>query len=167
MTDHLDDGLRTPSRRTFLKATGAAALGAPAIASAADKAGTKNVIIGEGDHRYEAIHGWGELPGPHPLGRDARRDVDADGLIYIKHRSSAPEPVDAIVVFDPEGKFVRSFGKEYHGGGHGIDIRKEGGEEFLYLSDVKNGIVAKTSLKGEVVWSKGRPKEPASTRTRR
>ena len=73
MTDHLDDGLRNPSRRTFLKATGAAALGAPAIASAADKAGTKNAIIGEGEHRYEAIHDWGELPGPHQVGRDARR----------------------------------------------------------------------------------------------
>jgi hypothetical protein len=29
---------------------------------------------------------------------------------------------------------VRSFGKQWHGGGHGIDIRKEGGEEFIYLS---------------------------------
>ena len=38
------------------------------------------------------------------------------------------------MVFDPEGKFVRSFGKEYHGGGHGIDIREENGQEFLYLS---------------------------------
>ena len=160
MTDHLDDGLRNPSRRTFLKATGAAALGAPAIASAADKAGTKNVIVGEGDHRYEAIHGWGELPDHIKWGETHGVTIDADGLIYIKHRSTAPEPVDAIVVFDPEGKYVRSFGKEYHGGGHGIDIRKEGGEEFLYLSDVKNGIVAKTSLKGEPVWRKGRPMEP-------
>ena len=64
MTDHLDDGLRTPSRRTFLKATGAAALGAPAIASAADKAGTKNVIVGDGEHRYEC---------DPQLGRAARR----------------------------------------------------------------------------------------------
>ena len=70
-------------------------------------------------------------------------------------------------MFDPEGKYVRSFGKEYHGGGHGIDIRKEGGEEFLYLSDVKNGIVAKTSLKGEPVWRRDARWSPASTRTRR
>ena len=52
--------------------------------------------------------------------------------------------MDAIVVFDPQGKFVRSFGKEYHGGGHGIDIRKEDGQEFLYLCDVKNRLVAKS-----------------------
>jgi hypothetical protein len=160
MTDHLDDGLTNPSRRTFLKATGAAALGAPAIASAADKSGTKNVIVGEGDYRYEAIHGWGELPDHIKWGETHGVTIDAEGLIYIKHRSTAPAPADAIVVFDPAGKYVRSFGKEYHGGGHGIDIRIEDGEEFLYLSDIKNGIVAKTSLTGEPVWRKGRPKEP-------
>src|SRR5262249_30264222 len=59
-----------------------------------------------------------------------------------------------------QGKFVRSFGKEYYPGGHGIDLRKEGGEQFLYLSDVAHGVVAKTSLKGEVVWRKEVPKEP-------
>ena len=59
--------------------------------------------------------------------------VDEAGLIYIKHRAGASKPKtpgeaqDTIVVFDPAGKFVRSFGKEYHGGGHGIDIREEDG----------------------------------------
>ena len=68
--------------------------------------------------------------------------------------------MDAIVVFDPQGKFVRSFGKEFHRGGHGIDVRKEGNEEFLYLCDVQHGIVAKTTLKGEHVWVKWTPEEP-------
>jgi hypothetical protein len=81
-------------------------------------------------------------------------------LIYIKHRNNAADPMDAIVVFDPSGKFVRSFGDEYNGGGHGIDIRKEGNTEFLYLSDTKHGLVTKTTLKGELVWAKGRPQEP-------
>ena len=34
--------------------------------------------------------------------------------------------MDTVLVFDPKGKFVRSFGKEWHDGGHGIEIRKEG-----------------------------------------
>jgi hypothetical protein len=54
----------------------------------------------------------------------------------------------SIVVFDREGKFVRSFGKEYYPGGHGIDIRKEGADEFLYLSDIHNRQVIKTTLQG-------------------
>jgi hypothetical protein len=64
-----------------------------------------------------------------------------------------------IVVFDPKGRFVRSFGKEFHKGGHGIDLRKEGREEFLYLSDFYHHEVVKTTLKGEVVWRMSYPKE--------
>ena len=152
-----------PSRRTFLKALGAgtlAAAAAPAFLGAQDKTGEKNVIIGDGDHKYECIHGWGALPDTIKWGETHGVAVDEAGLVYIKHRSKTPQPVDAIVVFDPEGKYVRSFGKEYHGGGHGIDIRKEGGEEFLYLCDVKNRNVIKTTLTGQQVWKMSYPQEP-------
>ena len=68
---------------------------------------------------------------------------------------------DTVVVFDPDGKFVRSFGKQYHGGGHGIDIREEDGQEFLYLAFMfPVNLVVKTDLKGEVVWIKEKPEEP-------
>ena len=152
------------SRRTFLKTAGATVAGsffAPAILGAADKAGTKPPLVGEDAFQYEVTHGWGGTPKHIKWGETHGVCVDETGLIYIKHRSRAKTPQDAIVVYDADGKFVRSFGKEYHGGGHGIDVRKEGNEEFLYLSDVKHGIVAKTSLTGEVVWKIGRPEAPA------
>lgn len=141
-------------RRTFLKTVGATALlaGAPAFVGAEDKAGAKPVVIGEKDHVYECQHGWGELPAHIRWGETHGVAIDSAGLVYIKHRSHTPEPMDAVAVFDPDGKFVRSFGKEYHGGGHGIDIRRDNGEEFLYLCDVKNRIVTKTTLLGEQVW---------------
>lgn len=159
------------SRREFLQAAGAATLGAamtaamtdstgPTILRAEDKASSKLPIVGSGAHQYECRHGWGQLPSHIVWGETHGVAIDAAGLIYIKHRSHTPEPMDAVAVFDADGKFVRSFGKEYHGGGHGIDVRKEGSEEFLYLCDVKNGIVAKTTLQGENVWVKGRPIEP-------
>ncbi|MFO1019714.1 MAG: peptidase [Planctomycetales bacterium] len=150
------------SRRSFLKTVSAGALvtSAPAFLGATDKAGAKNAIIGEGAHKYECLHNWGELPSHIQWGETHGVAVDEAGLIYIKHRSHAPEPMDAVAIFDPAGKFVRSFGKEYHGGGHGIDIRKEGNEEFLYLCDVKHNIVVKTNLLGEVVWRKEKPQEP-------
>jgi len=160
-SEHSD---QTESRRSFLKTTTVAVAGsffAPAILGAEDKAGAKNPVLGEGAFQYEAIHDWGEVPKHIQWGETHGVCVDAEGLIYIKHRSHTKTPMDAIVVFSPEGKFVRSFGKEYHGGGHGIDVRKEGNEEFLYLSDTKHGIVAKTNLKGEVVWKMGRPTTPA------
>ena len=144
--------------------TGAAAAAvsvSPLILHASDKAGTKAPVLGEGAFQYEVVsHSWGEVPDHIQWGETHGVAIDETGLIYIKHRSHAPQPMDAIAVFDARGKFVRSFGKEYHGGGHGIDIRKESGEEFLYLCDTKNGIVAKTTLMGDVIWRKGRPEEP-------
>mgnify|MGYP002621751367 CR=1 FL=1 len=151
------------SRRTFLKSTAAAAVAtsvAPTIALASDKSGSKLPVVGSGAHRYEVVHGWGQLPDHVVWGETHGVAIDADGFIYIKHRSIADEPMDAIVVFDPDGKFVRSFGKEYHGGGHGIDIRNEAGQEFLYLCDVKNRLVAKTTLSGEQLWKMNFPSEP-------
>jgi hypothetical protein len=153
----------TASRRTFLKTAGATALAAavgPTILGAENKSASRNPILGSGEHTYEAIHGWGEVPSHIVWGDTHGVCVDEAGLIYIKHRSDAPEPMDAVAVFDAAGKFVRSFGKEYHHGGHGIDLRKEGGQEFLYLSDIYNRQVVKTDLMGEHVWELSYPKEP-------
>jgi hypothetical protein len=153
---------QTTSRRAFLKTTTAATLATavgPTILRAEDKSGSKPPILGTGAHQYEAIHNWGELPSHVVWGETHGVAIDKDGLIYIKHRSSAAEPMDSIVVFDPSGKFVRSFGKEYHGGGHGIDIRNDGGEEFLYLCDVKNRLVAKATLRGEQLWKMHYPEQ--------
>jgi hypothetical protein len=152
-------------RRAFLKQTttamGAALASgaAPALLLADDRSGTKNPIIGQGDHRYECLHDWGQLPSHLSWQTTHGVTIDEAGLIYIKHQGYGDTPMDTIVVFDPDGRFVRSFGKEYHKGGHGIDIRKEGGTEFLYLSDIENRQVVKTTLKGEVVWKLSYPQE--------
>ncbi len=153
------------SRREFLKssASTAAAAGlitrAPAFLGATDKAGVKSAIVGEGEFTYECHHGWGEVPEHVTWGDTHGVCVDSDGLIYVKHRQKTKEPMDSIVVFDPDGKCVRSFGKEHHGGGHGIDVRNEGGEEFLYLSCIRKGYIAKATLTGEEVWRKRFPVE--------
>lgn len=149
------------SRREFLQVAGAAAVSvSPLVLGATDKSGSKNPVVGERPYQYEIVsQNWGELPSHVPWGETHGVAVDEAGLVYIKHRSSVPEPVDAIVVFDPQGKYVRSFGKEYHTGGHGIDIRKEGNEEFLYLCSTRTSLVTKTTLKGEIVWKKDRLRE--------
>ena len=151
------------TRRRFLATTSTAltlAAAGPTILGAQDKAGTRLPVVGAGEHAYECIHNWGELPSHVKWGETHGVAIDEAGLIYVKHRNNAADPMDAIVVFDPAGKFVRSFGDEYNGGGHGIDIRKDGNQEFLYLCDVKHNVVTKTTLKGELVWVKGRPQEP-------
>ena len=151
-------------RREFLKksaAFGAATVAAtaPAFLGASDKSGSKNAVVGTGDHRYECVHGWGQLPDHIRWETTHGVAIDEAGLVYVKHQGHGKTPQDTIVVFDPQGKFVRSFGKEYYPGGHGIDIRKEGGEELLYLSDIHNRQVVKTDLKGDVVWKRSFPGE--------
>jgi hypothetical protein len=157
-------------RRDFLKRAGAAAAAASLtgpFVHAGDKAGTKKAIVGEGEHRYECHHNWGEVPGSIHWFETHGVAIDKAGFVYIKHRAgarkprSADEAQDTIVVFDPQGKFVRSFGKGFHGGGHGIDIREEDGQEYLYLSCMfPVNLVVKTDLKGEEVWTKKAPAEP-------
>jgi hypothetical protein len=145
-------------RRDFLKrstvacAAAWAAGSAPAILGAGEKSGTKNPIIGKGDFRYECIHDWGTLPRHIRWETTHGVCIDEEGLIYIKHQGHGSAAMDTIVVFDKKGKFVRSFGKGYYPGGHGIDLRKEGGQQYLYLSDIHNRQVIKTDLKGEEVW---------------
>ncbi len=151
-------------RRDFLKqsaAAGATILAShrgPLILGAEDKAGTKPPVLGSGAHRYECLHNWGQLPSNLHWETTHGICVDDAGLVYIKHLGHGKNPLDTIVVFDAQGKFVRSFGMAYFRGGHGIDIRKEGNEQFLYLSDIFNGQVVKTDLKGEMVWALGYPR---------
>jgi len=86
---------------------------------------------------------------------------DAAGNIYVSHTvHPTSSKRDAIVVFDKHGKFVTSWGSRFDGGGHGIAIRKEGAEEFLYHCDTAHRCVVKTRLDGTVLWSKGTPEEP-------
>jgi len=128
----------------------------PFFIHAQDKAAAKAPVLGAGEFKYECIHDWGILPkGHHYGGASHGVCIDEKGLIYIKHQG---QPA-AIFVFDPDGNFLRAFGKEYLGGGHGIDVRKEGGQEFLYLSDIRNRIIAKSTLTGEQVWKKSFPEE--------
>jgi len=152
-------------RRDFLRNAAAVAAAGPFVHTTA-KANEKNPVIGSGEHRYQCFHNWGNKPDSIHWVETHGVAIDKAGFIYIKHRAGGSKPrtpaeaQDTIVVFDPEGKFVRSFGKEYHGGGHGIDIREENGQEFLYLSCMMPvNIVVKTDLKGEVVWRKEAPSE--------
>ena len=71
-----------------------------------------NPIVGSGAHSYEVIHDWGELPSHIRYGNVHGVVEDADGLFYIHHTvHQTSESSDATVVFDADGKFVRSLGK--------------------------------------------------------
>jgi hypothetical protein len=145
----------TTSRRGFI-----AALGTPMILGATNKSGSKLPVLGEGAYKYEVIHDWGELPANIKYGNTHGVCEDSQGHIYIHHTvNQASESHDTMVVFDAKGKFVKSWGKDFKGGAHGLHIHKEGKQEFLYLCDTKRALVVKTTLSGEEVFTIGYPKE--------
>jgi hypothetical protein len=136
---------------------------APAILGATDKSGAKAPVVGAGKHTYEAIHDWGELPAGIKYGNTHGVVEDSQGHIYVHHTVHATsESADSMVVFDENGKFVKSWGKEFKGGAHGLHIQKEGSTEFLYLCDTARGIVMKATLDGEAVFTLGYPDESAA-----
>ena len=147
------------SRRTFLTKV-ATGLAAPMILGADNKSGSNKPVIGEGDHKYEVTHDWGQLPAGIAYGNTHGVCEDAHGLIYIHHTVyETSEKSDSMVVFDAKGKFVKSWGKEFKGGAHGLHIHKEGKQQFLYLCDTKRGLMVKTTLNGEEVFTLDYPKE--------
>lgn len=150
--------MQDPTRRFFAGTLGAA----PLLLGATNKSGSARPILGEGEHKYEAMHDWGELPASIKYGNTHGVCEDSQGRIYIHHTvNAASESSDTMVIFDHNGKFIKSWGKELKGGAHGLHIRKEGSTEYLYLCDTKNGIVAKTTLDGEYVWKNGYPEQAA------
>jgi hypothetical protein len=152
-------------RRQFLGALGtglAATVASPTILGATDKAGTKRPVIGSGEFTYEVYHDWGELPAGLKYGNTHGVAEDSEGRIYVHHTVHATSEVhDTMVVFDARGKFLRSWGKEFEGGAHGLHFLKQGRDEYLILCDTKRATVTKVTPRGEVVWQIGYPKESA------
>lgn len=143
--------------------------GAAVITAA--KAGPRHPVMGSGEHTYEAIHDWGELPPGMRWGNTHGVVEDSQGRIYVAHTVHASsERRDALVVFDDKGKFIRSWGAGFQGGAHGLHLRKEGREEFLYFVDTGKGrpgggisaphaCTIKMTLSGEEVLRIGYPRE--------
>lgn len=156
MSKHITPSIR---RRRFLQTTAAsaAAIFAPAIMTS--KRTRAQEVIGKGDHVFHAIHGWPQLPAPYQWQTTHNVAVDHEGLLYVIHEGRsqlADHP--SIFVFDRDGKMVRAFGAMFQGGGHGIEIRREGSEEFLYVAAYQQcKTIVKMTLDGQIIWQRYAP----------
>ena len=113
------------------------------------------MIIGTNSHRYEVIDQWGKLPDGERFGTTHGIVEDRAGHIYVHHTGP-----NSVIVFEPDGTFVRSWGSAYSPGAHGMHLNVEGDEEYLYLAATKLGIVVKTTLDGEEVLRITAPDRP-------
>ncbi len=154
-------------RRRFIRNSALASLSTISIVGsrkssvAAEATQRAGVVIGEGEHRYEVIHDWPMLPAQYTWQTTHNVAVDRDGFLYVIHEGKLDQPDHpSIFVFDPEGKFVRGFGQQFQGGGHGLEVRDEGGEQFLYVTTYLTlKYIVKLTLTGEIVWQKHAPME--------
>lgn len=139
------------SRRSFLKkagAAGTAAIAFPTILRAIElPANGPGSIQGTGTHKYEWQHEWIKLPADVKLGNCHGVQEDSQGRIYIHHTGTP-----SMIVCDHDGKVITTWGPEYAGAAHGLQLRKEGSEEFLYLALTGQKRVVKTTLEGKVVY---------------
>ena len=146
------------SRRSFLKGAGVAAAGAiaaPTILRAIElPANGPGSIQGEGAHKYEWMHDWLTVPDTVKLGDCHGVQQDSQGRIFIHHTGTP-----SMLVCDTDGKVIKTWGAEYAGGAHGLQLRKEDGGEFLYLALTGQHRVVKTDLDGKVVFDIKYPKD--------
>ena len=120
---------------------------------------SKQIIIGDGEYQYEVQHNFVQLPNKYEWQTTHNVAIDAEGLIYVIHEGRENlKDHPSIFVFDNKGKFVRAFGSQFQGGGHGLEVRKEGNEQHLYVCAYQNvKAFAKLTLKGETIWEKYAP----------
>ncbi|MBM3845951.1 MAG: hypothetical protein FJ405_06670, partial [Verrucomicrobia bacterium] len=121
------------SRRRFLGTAAAFASTAPMVITAAKTDSAP--IVGSGEHRYEVLHNWARLPDRFSWQTTHNVAVDKNQNLYVIHEGKENlKDHPAIFVFDRKGKFVRAFGKQFQGGGHGLEVITEGSQQFLYVT---------------------------------
>ena len=148
------------SRRRFLAttATAAAALAAPRVLTA--QKSEKQLVIGEGEHRYEVLHNWAQLPDKYRWQTTHNVAVDRDGQ-SLRHprRPREPERSSLDLRLRPrQGNSCAPSATNSRAAATDSKCITEGSEQFLYVTgyqQLKN--FAKLTLKGEQVWEKRAP----------
>jgi len=112
-----------------------------------------SVILGTGRFSYRVAEKWGTLPDGWALKEVAGVGIDAKDNVYVFNRGEHP-----MIVFDREGKFLRSWGEGLFNRAHGIHM---GPDESIYCTDDGDHTVRKCSLDGKVLLTIGVPDKPA------
>jgi len=126
----------------------------PPVTAAQAQASGEQVVLGEGEQRFQWVSGWARLPqGVERFGNThGCMVVDSQDRLYVNTDTER-----AVMVFERDGTFVGAWGEELKGGLHGMAIAKDDAGEFLLLAHTGRHEVLRTTLGGEVVWTIGWP----------
>jgi hypothetical protein len=110
--------------------------------------------IGHGDFRYKVHERWGVLDaGKYPVTNCHEMVQTRSGRLFML----TDEPKNNILIYDPSGKLLGTWTLGLSGA-HGLTLHNEGGEEFLYITDIASGRVIKATLTGKIVMELKNPR---------
>src|ERR1700730_1432168 len=88
------------------------------------------------DGDYQQVENWAQLPQGMQWGVMSAVDIDSHGTIYAFKRSEpgekAGEMSSMVMVLDPHGKFLRSWGEHTFSSAHGLRVLRDG---FIWITD--------------------------------
>jgi len=126
------------TRRNFLATTGWQPR--PFRPRTTNKSGSKLPIVGGRDHQYEAIHDWGQPPANIKSATLTASAKTRKAHLHPSHVHADSESATRSWSSTKGGKFVAPGESSTKAAPHGLMLRKEGTEEFLYLCDYAHAI---------------------------
>jgi len=103
--------------------------------------------------KYRVAIRFGEEPDAMPdgwkFGRVSAVTTDSQGDVYVFHRG---KKADAVVVFDPKGNYLRSWGRNFFGNPHGLRADKD---DNIWAVDNGNHQVYKFTREGKLLQTWG------------
>jgi DNA-binding beta-propeller fold protein YncE len=110
-------------------------------------------LVSSGAFVYEELPAWGKLPEGWSYRDVAGVAVDSKDQVYVFNRGRHP-----VIVFDPAGNFLRSWGEDQFTRAHGIHI---GADDAIYLTDDQDHTVRKYTPEGKLLLTIGVPGQPS------
>ncbi len=139
------------NRRNFVKKTAAFSAGTLSLFNLpfiGNRNEFKDIIIGHGNFQYTIDLHWGSLNAQHVPVKDCHEMVqDSQGRIILLTNHTK----NNVIIYDKSGKLLETWGTEYPGA-HGLTLKNEGGEDFLYICDNNLHEMIKTDIKGRVIY---------------
>jgi DNA-binding beta-propeller fold protein YncE len=98
--------------------------------------------VGSNGYTYELVEDFAKLPAGESFGLISRLTTDSKGNLYVFQRKDPP-----VLVFDSEGKFLRSWGTGQFKRPHGFRIV----DDLVYLTDQTDNVAMVYTLDGKLV----------------
>ena len=112
------------------------------------------MAFGADHHTYEVQEGWGNSPRDGNLAGSPLSQWTHKTESYVYSRSEHP-----MVVFDREGNFLASWGKDILKDAHGVFIDAE---DYIYCVERNTHVMRKFTTDGELLMSLGTPDQPGA-----